>query len=80
MHAIFIVQIVIATVCVFGIILNALRVTFYLPNIPTGNSYSSYFTDEKPKFSEQLHFEGRVWNVPILLLNLYLLLLHQIPQ
>ena len=46
MHAIFIVQIVIATVCVFGIILNALRVTFYLPNIPTGNSCSSHFTDE----------------------------------
>ena len=60
MHVIFIVQIVIATICVFGIILNALCVTFYLPNIPTGNSYSSHFTDEKLKFSERLHFEGMV--------------------
>ena len=60
MHAILMIQIAIATIGVFCIILNALHVTFYLSNIPTGNSYSSHFTEEKPKFSEQLHFEGMV--------------------
>lgn len=55
--------------CVLGINLNVLFVTFYLLSVPKGEPHSSHFTDDKPKLSEKLSLPGNDKNLKTSLLD-----------
>lgn len=55
--------------CVLGINLNVLLVTFYLLSVPKGEPHSSHFTDDKPKLSEKLSLLGNDKNLKTSLLD-----------